>query len=158
MMGTYDTYKGVMTDLQARLQVLIDASGAKMFDEVEYGRRGDYDEELGGAYILPDPRSILIQDREFEKTWHQWFFNIYFNFIGAGEEDTFDAIIIKLWKIYDTLMEVDVPAEGKGYNRTLNNRVTDLEIYEMHVVPREYEARRGSEQIAMIRLYVNLRI
>lgn len=157
-MGTLDTYRAVMEALKTRLEVLTDTSGNKLFSEVEVGRRGTFDEDLGGAYIIPAPRSGEVIDREFKKTYHQWNFLIFMNYKGGDEESTFDGILVKFWKVYDTLMEVEAPSQGRGYNRTLwasdtkNPLIHDLEVIDWAFDRMEWE--RGWEQVAVMNLAI----
>jgi len=157
-MGTYDTYIAVLEALKTRLEALTDTTGNKLFSEVEWGRRGTLDEDLGGAYIIPAPRSGEVIDRDMKKTWHQWNVLIFMNYKGGSEEDTFQGILIKFWKVYDTLMEVDTPSQGSTYNRCLwatengNPLIHDLEVVEYYFDRVEWE--RGWEQMAVMNLAI----
>lgn len=157
-MGTKTLMDNVENALKTRLEALTDATGNKLFGEVEVGRRGTLDEGLGGAYIIPAPRSGEIIDREFKKTYHQWNYLIFMNYKGADDADTYDGIKVKFWKVYDTLMEVETPSQGGGYNRTLwaseagNPLIHTLEVVDWAFDRVEWE--RGWEQVAVMNIAI----
>lgn len=154
-MSTYAQRKLVYQAIQERIKAMVDDNSKTLFDKVEYGRRGTMDTDQAGCHILPDPRSDVPLEDEFQKVWRQWNYQLFIDFFGEDEAITFDKIEFLTYSVRDLFMEKPEPPEGYGYNRTLNMANTSVFIGDIYVVGIE---DRGFKQVAIINMAVQVRV
>lgn len=154
-MSTYDKRILIYDAIKDRIEAMIDDNSQKLFDKVEYGRRGTMDTNEAGCHILPAPRSDIPVEKEFQKEWRQWNYQIFIDYFGEDEYATFDKIEFLAYSVRDLFMEKPEPPEGYGYNRTLNMSNTKVDIGDVYVVGVE---DKGYKQIAIIHMAIEVRI
>lgn len=154
-MSTYDKRILIYEALKSRIKALVDSNSKPLFEKVEYGRRGTVDTNEAGCFILPDPRSDIPLEDEFQKRWRQWNYQIFVIYQGEDEGETYVHMELLAYTVHDLFVEKTEPVEGSGYNRTLNMANTQVFVGDLYIVGVE---DKGWKQVAIIHMAIQVRV